>query len=35
MLLFAIMYFSLMLNSGMFDPIIRKLIGFAKGDPLN
>ncbi len=34
MLLFAIMYFSLMLNAGMFDPILRKLIGFAKGDPL-
>ena len=34
MLLFAILYFSLMLNAGMFDPIIRKLIGFAKGDPL-
>ena len=34
MLLFAIMYFSLMLNAGMFDPIIRRLIGIAKGDPL-
>ncbi len=34
MLLFAIMYFSLMLNAGMFDPILRKLIAFAKGDPL-
>ncbi len=34
MLLFAILYFSFMLNAGMFEPIIRKLIGFAKGDPL-
>lgn len=34
MLLFAILYFSFMLDAGMFDPIIRKLISFAKGDPL-
>ncbi|MHC1787362.1 MAG: CitMHS family transporter [Christensenellales bacterium] len=34
MLLFAILYFSLMLNAGVFDPIVKKLIGFAKGDPI-
>ncbi|AEC02945.1 CitMHS family transporter [Parasphaerochaeta coccoides] len=33
MLLFAIMYFSIMLNTGMFDPITRRMIQFAKGDP--
>lgn len=34
MLLFAIMYFALMLNAGVFDPIIKKMIEFAKGDPV-
>ena len=34
MLLFAILYFSLMLNAGVFDPIVKKLIVFAKGDPV-
>lgn len=34
MLLFAIMYFALMLNAGLFDPVTRKMIQFAKGDPL-
>lgn len=34
MLLFAIFYFALMLDAGMFDPITRVMIKFAKGDPL-
>lgn len=34
MLLFAIMFFAIMLNAGMFDPITKKMIQFAQGDPL-
>ncbi|MFV0379420.1 MAG: CitMHS family transporter [Anaerorhabdus sp.] len=34
MLLFAIFYFSLMLDAGMFDPITKIMIKFANGDPL-
>lgn len=34
MLLFAILYFSIMLNVGLFDPITKKMIQFAKGDPV-
>lgn len=34
MLLFAILYFSIMLNVGLFDPVTKKMIKFAKGDPL-
>lgn len=34
MLLFAIMFFAIMLNAGVFDPITRKMIQFAKGDPV-
>lgn len=34
MLLFAILYFSIMLDAGLFDPITRKMIYFAKGDPM-
>lgn len=34
MLLFAILYFSIMLDAGMFDPITKKMIAFAKGDPM-
>jgi len=34
MLLFAIFYFAIMLNAGMFDPITKAMIRFAKGDPL-
>jgi CitMHS family citrate-Mg2+:H+ or citrate-Ca2+:H+ symporter len=33
MLLFAILYFSLMLNAGLFDPLTKSMILFAKGDP--
>lgn len=34
MLLFAILYFSIMLDAGLFDPITKKMIRFAKGDPM-
>lgn len=34
MLLFAIFFFAIMLNAGMFDPITKLMINFAKGDPL-
>ncbi|WP_251865646.1 CitMHS family transporter [Enterococcus malodoratus] len=34
MLLFAILYFSIMLDAGLFDPITKKMILFAKGDPM-
>lgn len=34
MLLFAILYFSIMLDTGLFDPITAKMIRFAKGDPM-
>ncbi|NLJ18865.1 citrate:proton symporter [Globicatella sulfidifaciens] len=34
MLLFAILYFSIMLDAGLFDPITEKMIRYAKGDPM-
>lgn len=34
MLLFAIMYFAIMLNAGLFDPVTKTMIQFAKGDPV-
>ncbi|GAB2024504.1 CitMHS family transporter [Lactovum odontotermitis] len=34
MLIFAILYFSIMLDAGMFDPITSRMIHFAKGDPM-
>ena len=34
MLLFAILYFSIMLDAGLFDPITTKIIQIAKGDPM-
>ncbi|AMC94150.1 citrate transporter [Erysipelothrix larvae] len=34
MLLFAIFYFAIMLNAGMFDPITKVMIRMANGDPL-
>lgn len=34
MLLFAILYFSIMLDAGLFDPVTKKMIHFAKGDPM-
>ncbi len=34
LLLFAILYFSIMLDAGLFDPVTKKMIEFAKGDPM-
>lgn len=34
MLTFAILYFGIMYDAGMFDPIIRKIIRFGGGDPV-
>lgn len=34
MLLFAILFFSIMLDAGLFDPITSKMIHYAKGDPM-
>ncbi|OLL72116.1 putative transporter, similarity to citrate transporter [Pseudonocardia sp. Ae168_Ps1] len=34
MITFAILYFSLMLDSGLFDPAIRRVVRWAGGDPL-
>lgn len=34
MLMFAILYFSLMMDVGLFDPIIKVLIRYSKGDPV-
>lgn len=34
MLTFAIIYFGLMMDTGMFDPIVEKIIKIVKGDPL-
>ncbi|MDR3254377.1 MAG: citrate:proton symporter [Synergistaceae bacterium] len=33
MLLFAILYFGIMLNAGLFDPVTKAMIRFARGDP--
>lgn len=34
MLLFAILYFSIMLDAGLFDPITKRMIYMAKSDPM-
>ena len=34
MLLFAILYFAIMLNAGLFDPVTKYVIKVAKGDPV-
>ena len=34
MITFAILYFSLMVDVGLFDPLINKVVGWAKGDPV-
>lgn len=34
MLMFAILYFGIMIDSGLFDPIIAKILNAVKGDPL-
>lgn len=34
MLIFAVLYFAIMLEAGLFDPIIKKIVGIVGGDPL-
>lgn len=34
MLLFAILFFGIMINVGLFDPLVNVIIKFVKGDPL-
>ncbi|MBS2968141.1 citrate:proton symporter [Metabacillus sp. KIGAM252] len=34
MLLFAILYFGIMIDSGLFDPLIKRILKAVKGDPL-
>jgi len=34
MLMFAVLYFGLMLDVGIFEPLIRSLLSFVKGDPV-
>src|SRR4029077_16346893 len=33
MIIFAVLYFGLMLDVGLFEPMIRRLLRFVKGDP--
>ncbi|MCM3651157.1 CitMHS family transporter [Metabacillus litoralis] len=34
MLMFAILYFGIMIDSGLFDPLVSKILAIVKGDPL-
>ncbi|GAA4067161.1 citrate:proton symporter [Actinomadura miaoliensis] len=34
MITFAVLYFSLMIDTGLFDPVIRRVLAWAKGDPM-
>ncbi len=34
MMTFAILYFGVMLKAGLFDPMVDKVVGWCKGDPL-
>lgn len=34
MITFAVLYFSLMVDEGLFDPAIRRILAWAKGDPM-
>ncbi|WP_139993312.1 CitMHS family transporter [Kurthia sp. Dielmo] len=34
MLVFAILYFSVMIDAGLFDPVVDRIVKVAKGDPL-
>lgn len=34
MLVFAVLYFAIMLEAGMFDPIIKRIVALVGGDPL-
>jgi CitMHS family citrate-Mg2+:H+ or citrate-Ca2+:H+ symporter len=33
-LVFAVLYFAIMIDAGLFDPLVRAAVRFAKGDPL-
>lgn len=34
LMLFAVLYFSIMISTGMFDPVVNKIVKWIKGDPL-
>jgi CitMHS family citrate-Mg2+:H+ or citrate-Ca2+:H+ symporter len=34
MLMFAILYFGIMIDAGLFDPVVRRIIALVDGDPL-
>lgn len=34
MLMFAILYFGVMIDAGLFDPLVRVILRFVKGDPM-
>src|ERR1700712_3189160 len=34
LLVFAVLYFALMIDTGLFDPVIKGIIKLAQGDPL-
>ena len=34
MLMFAILYFGIMIDAGLFDPVIRRLVKMVRGDPM-
>jgi CitMHS family citrate-Mg2+:H+ or citrate-Ca2+:H+ symporter len=34
MLMFAILYFGIMIDAGLFDPIVRRILALVQGDPL-
>lgn len=34
MMTFAILFFSVMMEAGLFDPLIRRMVAWAKGDPV-
>jgi CitMHS family citrate-Mg2+:H+ or citrate-Ca2+:H+ symporter len=34
MLMFAILYFGIMIDAGLFDPLVSKILGVVKGDPV-
>lgn len=34
MLMFAVLYFGIMIEAGLFDPLISKILSIVKGDPL-
>src|SRR5881398_590780 len=34
MLMFAILYFGIMIDAGLFEPFVRRIVRFVHGDPL-